>query len=63
MVRCRLRFAAPAGARLSVAQQSLDQPVAKANRKCQPKRKGESGAFKILFFGSESVLLHSTLER
>ena len=33
------------------------------NRKCCVNRKVESGALKNFFLGSESVLLHSTLER
>jgi len=39
------------------------QPVAKPNRKCCVNGKVESGALKNFFLGSESVLLHSTLER
>ena len=39
------------------------QPVAKPNRKCCVNGKVESGALKIFFLGSNSVLLHYTLER
>ena len=44
-------------------KQLFNQPVAKPNRKCCVNRKVESGALKNFFLGSESVLLHSTLER
>ena len=42
---------------------AVSQPVVKPNRKCCVNGKVESGALKNFFLGSESVLLHSTLER
>ena len=46
----------------SAAHSIQTQPVVKPNRKCCVNGKVESGALKNFFLGSESVLLHSTLE-